>query len=85
MSEQSGYRLIAVELDERTLVRRTREIEQEREVAIYDLLETNSFAPRDSTGGPYLLTLAVEENRLVFDISLEGGEGHGRIMLSLTP
>lgn len=85
MSEQSGYRLIAVELDERTLVRRTREIEQEREVAIYDLLETNSFAPRDSTGGPYRLTLAVEENRLVFDISLEGGEPHGRIMLSLTP
>lgn len=85
MSEQSRYRLIAVELDERTLVRRTREIEQEREVAIYDLLEANSFAPRDSAGGPYRLTLAVEENRLVFDMRLESGEPHGRIMLSLTP
>lgn len=85
MSEASRYRLIAVDLDERTLVRRTREIEQEREIAIYDLLESNSFAPRDSDGGPYRLILAVEENRLVFDIRLESGESHGRIMLSLTP
>ena len=85
MSEVSCFRLIAVELDEQTLVRRTREIEQEREVAIYDLLETNSFAPRNSAGGPYRLILAVEENRLVFDIRLESGEPHGRLMLSLTP
>ena len=85
MSQASRYRLIAVELDERTLVRRTREIEQEREIAIYDLLESNSFTPRNSAGGPYRLLLAVEENRLVFDIRLEAGEPHGRVMLSLTP
>ena len=85
MSETSRFRLIAIELDERTFVRRTREIEQEREIAIYDLLEANSFAPRDSEGGPYRLVLAVEENRLVFDVRLEGGEPHGRLMLSLTP
>jgi uncharacterized protein (UPF0262 family) len=85
LSEESRYRLVAVELDERTLVRRTREIEQEREIAIYDLLESNSFAPRDSTGGPYRLVLGVEENRLVLDIRLENGEPHGRVMLSLTP
>ena len=76
---------MAVELDERTLVRRTREIEQEREIAIYDLLEANSFAPRGSGGGPYRLMLGVEENRLVFDIRLDNGEPHGRVMLSLTP
>jgi uncharacterized protein (UPF0262 family) len=74
-----------VELDERTLLRRTREIEQEREIAIYDLLEANSFKPRDSEGGPYRLLLAVEENRLVFDVRLDKGEPHGRVMLSLTP
>jgi uncharacterized protein (UPF0262 family) len=84
MSE-SRFRLVGVELDERTLVRRTREIEQEREIAIYDLLETNSFAPRNSHGGPYRLVLAEEESRLVFDIRLDSGEPHGRIILSLTP
>ena len=85
MTGDSRYRLIAVELDERTLVRRTREIEQEREVAIYDLLENNSFAPRGSAGGPYRLLLGLEENRLVFNLGLEGGEHHGQVMLSLTP
>src|SRR5579871_1702212 len=84
MIDTSRYRLIAIELDERSVVRRTREIEQEREIAIYDLLEANSFAPRGSAGGPYRLQLGVEENRLVFSIALESGEPHGRVMLSLT-
>jgi uncharacterized protein (UPF0262 family) len=84
MTEASLYRLVAVELDERSLVRRTREIEQEREIAIYDLLESNSFAPRGSAGGPYRLSLAVEENRLVFDIRLPNGDPHRRVMLSLS-
>ncbi|HEY2444774.1 MAG TPA: UPF0262 family protein [Rhizomicrobium sp.] len=81
----SRFRLVAVELDEHTVVRRTREIEQEREIAIYDLLEANHFAPRGSEGGPYRLLLAVEENRLVFNIRLENGHPHKRILLSLTP
>jgi uncharacterized protein (UPF0262 family) len=85
MTEPSSFRLASVELDERTLVRRTREIEQEREIAIYDLLEANSFVPRGSAGGPYRLVLAVQENRLVFNIRLESGDAHGRVMLSLTP
>ena len=85
MTHTTPFRLVAVELDERTVVRRTREIEQEREIAIYDLLEANQFAPRGSTGGPYRLILAVEENRLVFNIRLDNGEAHGRVMLSLTP
>jgi uncharacterized protein (UPF0262 family) len=85
MTDASPFRLVDVRLDEDTLVRRTREIEQEREIAIYDLLETNSFAPRGSPGGPYALVLGVEENRLVFDIRLENGPPHRRVMLSLTP
>jgi uncharacterized protein (UPF0262 family) len=85
MTDASPFRLASVELDERTLVRRTREIEQEREIAIYDLLEANSFVPRGSAGGPYRLVLAVQENRLVFNIELESGDAHGRVMLSLTP
>lgn len=85
MTDASPFRLVAIELDEHTVVRRTREIEQEREIAIYDLLEANSFAPRGSAGGPYRLFLAVQENRLVFNIALENDTPHGRIALSLTP
>lgn len=85
MADENPFRLIAVKLDERTVVRRTRQIEQEREIAIYDLLEANSFAPAGSAGGPYRLVLAVEENRLVFDIHLEDDSAHGKVMLSLTP
>src|SRR3974390_175939 len=79
------FRIISIALDEHSVVRRTREIEQEREIAIYDLLEANHFAPQGSPGGPYKLVLGIEENRLVFDIRLEDETGHGRIMLSMTP
>ena len=85
MTEKSPYRITAITLDERSVVRRTREVDQEREIAIYDLLEENSFEPMGSPGGPYQLILGSEENRLVFDIRLEDGSEHGRIMLSLTP
>jgi uncharacterized protein (UPF0262 family) len=82
---EDAFRLVAITLDERSIVRRTREIEQERDVAIYDLLESNSFQPAGSPGGPYKLVLSVEDNRLVFDILLEDDTQHGKVMLSLTP
>src|SRR5579859_6903509 len=85
MTEDSPFRLVNVVLDEATVIRRTREIEQEREIAIYDLLESNNFTPIGSSGGPYNLVLAVEENRLVFDIRLADDTPHGKVMLSLTP
>jgi uncharacterized protein (UPF0262 family) len=85
MTKGPCYRISAITLDERSVLRRTREVEQEREIAIYDLLEQNSFQPAGSPGGPYQLILGAEENRLVFDIRLEDGAEHGRIMLSLTP
>ena len=78
MTESSRFRLTAIELDERTVVRRTREI------ALYDLLESNSFRPTGSGGGPYRLVLGIAENRLVFEVLLETGEAHGKVMLSLT-
>ncbi len=82
MSE--NYRIATIDLDERTVVRRTREIEQEREIAIYDLLEANLFHPLESAGGPYKLILSVEDNRLVFDIRLEDGREDGRVQLPLS-
>jgi uncharacterized protein (UPF0262 family) len=85
MADGHSFRIAAIELDEKTLVRRTRQIDQEREIAIYDLLEENSFRPMNSPGGPYKLVLGIEESRLVFDIRLEDDAPHGRIMLSLTP
>jgi uncharacterized protein (UPF0262 family) len=66
MSEQ---RLASVALDETTLPSATAEIEHERRVAIFDLVEKNHFAPDDADAGPYALKLSLQDNRLVFDIS----------------
>jgi uncharacterized protein (UPF0262 family) len=83
-------RLIAVTLDETGLAPPTPEIEQERRVAIFDLLEENRFALPAREGrpvppGPYRLGLAIRERRLVFDLATEAGEKAGEFHLSLTP
>ena len=79
------FRLSAITLDEASVVYRSRAVEQEREVAIYDLLEANVFKPEGSPGGPYHLHLGMEDNRLVLDISREDGSEQGRVFLSLAP
>ena len=79
------HRIGAIILDEKSVVRRSSEVEQEREVAISDLLERNLFRPKGSAGGPYRLALSVKENRLVFDIARENGQRAGRVLLSLAP
>jgi uncharacterized protein (UPF0262 family) len=78
-------RLVAISLDERTIGRSNPDVEHERAVAIYDLIEENSFAPVDHRGGPYALTLRLKENRLVFDISLADGKPVVAHILSLSP
>ena len=82
--EQKKQRLIEISLDERTMLRRSPEIEHERKVAIFDLLEDNSFAPVGHEGGPYRLRLGIEENRLIFDIQSEALVPVVRVGLSLT-
>jgi uncharacterized protein (UPF0262 family) len=79
------HRIGAILLDEKSVVKRSPEVEQEREVAISDLLESNLFKPKGATAGPYRLALSVRENRLVFDIARESGQRVGRILLSLAP
>ena len=79
------HRISAIALDEKSVLSRTPAIEQEREVAISDLLEGNRFKPKGSSAGPYRLALSVKENRLVFDITRESGVRVARILLSLTP
>jgi uncharacterized protein (UPF0262 family) len=78
-------RLIAVTLDEATIGRSNADIEHERQVAIYDLIEQNSFAPADHAGGPYALHLSITGNRLVFDIRSKDGKQIIAHLLSLTP
>ena len=63
----------------------SRDIEHERAIAIYDLIEENSFAPLGHDGGPYCLALQVVENRLVFDIRTESGDPVIAHYLSLSP
>ncbi len=68
-------RIIDVELDQATIVWRSADIEQERRIAIFDLLEGNHFAPQrehpDGYSGPYVVRLRVEEGRLAIDIGRE--------------
>ena len=77
-------RIVNLSLDERTVLRRNPDVEHERAVAIFDLLEENSFAPVDHDGGPYSLTLAIEDNRLAFDIRDETETALDRVLLPLT-
>jgi uncharacterized protein (UPF0262 family) len=82
--EKAG-RLAAVTLDEASLGNVNDEIEHERRVAIYDLLEDNSFRPTGHDGGPYTLQLGITGARLVFDIRLTDGTPVIAHMLSLAP
>jgi uncharacterized protein (UPF0262 family) len=78
-------RLKAVTLDESSIGRANPDIEHERAVAIYDLIEDNSFRPSGHKGGPYALHLAIDGSRLVFDIRLADGPPVIAHLLSLAP
>ena len=77
-------RLIAITLDSGSIGRASPEIEHERAVAIYDLIDENSFALKDQPG-PYRLLLSLVDKRLVFDVQSEAGEPLITHALSLTP
>lgn len=87
---EESDRLIDVTLDETGLAPPTPEIEQERRVAIFDLLEENRFAlpgraERAPSTGPYRLRLSIRERRLVFALSDLHEAKVGEFHLSLTP
>ncbi|HEY0027603.1 MAG TPA: UPF0262 family protein [Allosphingosinicella sp.] len=75
-------RIIDIELDERTIIRRSDDIERERQVAIFDLLEGNSFQPAGHEG-PFRIRLGVEENRLAIEVRDEAGQPLDTIRLGL--
>jgi len=78
-------RLIDVRLDEKTLVRRKPEVEHERAIAIYDLLEENYFSPALDLTGPFSLVIRLEENRLLLNISDQAGAPLTEVVLPMTP
>lgn len=81
--ERTIHRLQSVQLDDDSLAASSRDQEQERQIAIFDLLEDNYFAPAGAAGGPYDLRMGLAENRLVLDVRGPGYER--RHVLSLSP
>jgi uncharacterized protein (UPF0262 family) len=83
--EGRSFRIAKIDLDEKLILRHSADVEHERRVAIFDLLEENYFHPAGSDGGPYNVVLGVEENRLSFDIKKSDGSHFGKVVFSLTP
>jgi uncharacterized protein (UPF0262 family) len=91
MTDQAGAsvdersRLVEVTLDQASIGRNNAEVEHERDVAIFDLLEKNSFALEGHDGGPYTLHLSLADNRLVFTVGDTDRAPIQHVMLSLSP
>jgi uncharacterized protein (UPF0262 family) len=83
--ENSNSRIAAVTLDEESIGRSGPDIEHERAIAIYDLVEENFFAPEDAPAGPYALYIGISENRLMFDIRQQDGTPIIVHLISLSP
>ncbi|MGA7806588.1 UPF0262 family protein [Bradyrhizobium sp.] len=84
--EDPNNRIAAVTLDEESIGRSGPDIEHERAIAIYDLVEQNLFAPEGAEGlGPFTLHIGITGNRLMFDIRREDGTPVVTHLLSLTP
>lgn len=78
------FRLCDVVLDE-SIGRSTPDVEHERAVAIFDLIEENTFRPVGHSGGPYRLNISLVDSKLVFAITTEQGDDVATHILSLTP
>jgi uncharacterized protein (UPF0262 family) len=72
-------------IDAESLPATSAEMEHERRVAIFDLLEVNEFKPADSESGPYVVNLKLADNRLVLDIQRSNGMPRGEFSLSMSP
>ena len=84
MPDGRTARLIAVILDDRSSGRAPPEIEHERRVAVYDLVEDSSFAV-EGHQGPYRLVISLVDRRLIFDVRSEANRRLVAHALSLTP
>ena len=84
MGTKGSFRLCDVVLDD-TIGRATPDVEHERAVAIFDLIEENTFEPIGHAGGPYRLNLSLLDSKLVFVIRTDAGDDVATHILSLTP
>jgi uncharacterized protein (UPF0262 family) len=84
MSEGRRARLIEIRLDSGSIVRWSREVEHERQVAVFDLLERNSFELVNGFKGPYRVELSLREANLVFKVD-DQAERAAEITLSMRP
>jgi uncharacterized protein (UPF0262 family) len=75
-------RISALELDQKSIVRWSPQVEHERNVAIFDLLEENHFKLVDGFEGPYRLILSLRESNLVFEVAADGQEAPIEIVLT---
>ncbi len=85
MSEDKAGRIVDIALDEKSIVRWSPEIEHERNVAIFDLLERNSFRLVEGFEGPYRLLLSLRDATLIMRISDEAGEQCREVALPMRP
>jgi uncharacterized protein (UPF0262 family) len=77
-------RIVAIEIDDKSLAPAGPDADQERKVAVFDLLEANVFKVVGHDGGPYNVVLSLADNRLVFDVSEQDGSPVRKLLLSLT-
>jgi uncharacterized protein (UPF0262 family) len=83
--DRSVHRLQSIAIDEDSLGAVSRDQEQERQIAIFDLIEDNYFQPEGAEAGPYDLKIALAENRLALHITAPEGGFDQVHLLSLSP
>lgn len=81
----SQHKLVSITIDDHGIVRYHPDVERERAVAIFDLVEENFFRPAGGHPGPYVLHLSMRDRRLVFDIRSEDNAALGNVKLALLP
>ncbi len=85
MSDAKTGRIVDIQLDRGSIVRWSREVDHERQVAIFDLLESNSFELVDGFVGPYRIELSLREANLIIKVTDEEGAEGTEISLSMRP
>jgi uncharacterized protein (UPF0262 family) len=85
VSEDGAARIVALELDQKSIVRWSPEVEHERDVAVFDLLEANRFRLVDGFDGPYRVVLSLREGNLVLDVRADGEGEAAEVVLAVRP
>ncbi len=85
MSDEDCARIVDIRLDSASIVRWSREIEHERQVAVFDLLERNFFRLVNGFPGPYRVELSLRETNLIFTICDQTGAQAAEVTLSMRP